>query len=312
MRRVLTVAAIALLALLAAGAIWLNDQLTTLEAETVTEDVHVLFGAGGNVGILATEAGAVIVDTLTFRMQGELVREQAEDLGGGPVQVVLNTHYHQDHSHGNLAFAGGTRFVAATRTPLYMRHFDGDYWAGSEDRMPNELVSDVREIAIGDKTIRAHHLGAGHTGGDIVVLFVEDRVLHTGDLFVNGRYPFIDLPGGGTIPAWIETLDRVLALDFELVIPGHGPVGRREDIVGFQDFLREVWQVAEDAAARGLTLEEMLAEAALTTDAGWEPGGLPPLVVFEREDVLEIAYQEATGSVVAAQIPNDAGSATAR
>lgn len=303
MRRALTLSALFLVVGLAGGALWLHDRITTLEVETVTEDVSVLFGAGGNVGVLATGAGAVIVDTLTFRMQGERVREQAEQLGRGPVQAVLNTHYHLDHSHGNLAFAGGTRVVATARTLDYLKHFDADYWAeGGQDRMPNELVEEARELAIGEKTIRVEPLGPGHTGGDMVVLFVEDRVVHTGDLFVNGRYPFIDLPGGGSIPGWIAALDGLLALDFDRVIPGHGPVGTAADIEQFQGFLREVWAVAQDAAARGQSVDEMLAQASLESDAAYEVGGLPPFVVFEREDVLRIAWEEATGSVVAEAI----------
>lgn len=304
MRRGLSVAVIVILAIVGASTVWLRERLTTIETQAVTEDVHVLFGAGGNVGVLATRDGAVIVDTLTFRFQGERVREQAERLGRGPVQVLLNTHYHRDHTHGNLAFAGGTRIVAATRTLDYLRHFDPDYWQKeASERLPNELVTDVHEMRVGGKTVRSHHLGPGHTGGDLVVLFVEDRVVHTGDLLFNGRYPRIDLAAGGTIPGWIETLDRVLALDFDHVIPGHGPVAGREAIEQFQGFLREVWSVGQRAAAEGASLDEMLDAASLETDAGYEPGGLPPFVVFERDDVLRQAWEEATGSVMAADVP---------
>ncbi|MBW2267155.1 MAG: MBL fold metallo-hydrolase [Deltaproteobacteria bacterium] len=304
MRRVVVRVALAVVAVSAIGTLWLYDRITALEVEQITGDVHVLFGAGGNVGVLATGAGAVIVDTLTFRSQGVRVRERAEELGRGPVQAVLNTHYHQDHTHGNLGFAAGTRIVAAARTLDYLRHFDAAYWEeGAEEMLPNELVSDVHELSIGSKTVRSFHLGRGHTGGDLVVLFVEDRVLHSGDLLFNGLYPLVDLEGGGSLAAWIETLDRVLELDFDHVIPGHGPVAGREAIEGFQRFLLEVWRVGQAAAAQGLSLDEMLAGASLTSDAGYAPGGLPPFVVFERDDVLRQAWEEATGSVVALDVP---------
>ena len=304
MRRVLAGVAFAVIAVFAIGAIWLHDLITGLEVEQVTEDVHVLFGAGGNVAVLATGAGAVIVDTLTFRVQGVRVRERAEELGRGPVQAVLNTHYHQDHTHGNPGFAAGTRIVAAARTLDYLRHFDAAYWHdGAEEMLPNQLVSDVFELSIGSKTVRSHYLGRGHTGGDLVVLFVEDRVLHTGDLLFNARYPRIDFEAGGSIPAWIATLDRVLELEFEHVIPGHGPVAGREAIESFQLFLEEVWQVGQAAAAQGLSLDEMLADASLGSDVGYAPGGLPPFVVLERDDVLRQAWNEATGSVVAVEVP---------
>jgi glyoxylase-like metal-dependent hydrolase (beta-lactamase superfamily II) len=285
MRRILAGVAVTLLVVFGLVAVWIHDLTTSLVAERVTDDVHVLFGAGGNVGVLAT-------------------RERAEELGHGPVQALLNTHHHLDHTHGNPAFAPGMRIVAAERALDYLKHFDADYWTdGAEERLPNELVSDVSELSIGNKTIRAHHLGRGHTGGDLVVLFVEDRVVHTGDLFFHARYPRIDLEAGGSVPAWIATLDRVLELEFDRVIPGHGAVTDRSAVEGFQRFLSEVWQVAQSAAAQGLTQEEMLATASLTSDAGYAPGGLPPFVTFERDDVLRQAWDEATGSVSALEVP---------
>lgn len=304
MRRVLAGLTLAAIAVCGIAAIWLHDRITSLEVEQVTEDVHVLFGAGGNVAVLATADGAVIVDTLTLRMQGVRVREQAEKLGRGPVQALFNTHYHQDHTHGNLGFAAGSRIVATARTLDYLRHFDAEYWEGAASGMlPNELVSDASELRVGGKTIRVHHFGPGHTGGDLVVLFVEDRVVHTGDLLFNGRYPRIDHAGGGSIPAWITALDAMLELDFDRVIPGHGPTGGRESIEGFRAFLAEIWQVARDAAAGGLTAGEMLAGAKLKSDAGYLPGGMPPFVSIDRDDVLRQAWQEATGSVVAVDVP---------
>lgn len=304
MRRIFVGTALAVVAVGAIGALWFHDLTTSLEAEQVTDDVHVLFGAGGNVGVLATDAGAVVVDSLTFRAQGVRIRESAEKLGRGPVQVLLNTHYHQDHTHGNTGFAAGMRIVATDRSLGYLQHFDAAYWTdGAEAMLPNELVSDVAELSIGEKTIRAHHLGRGHTGGDLVVLFVEDRVVHTGDLLFHSQYPRIDHEAGGSIAAWIATLDRVLELEFDHVIPGHGPVTDRSGIEGFQAFLSEVWQVGQAAAAAGQTQDEMLASASLSSDAGYRPGGLPPFITFEREDVLRQAWDEATGSVVAEDVP---------
>jgi cyclase len=304
MRRILAGAVLVVVVAASLGALWLHGRLTTLTSEQVNQDVHVIFGAGGNVGVLATSAGAVIVDTLTFRFQGERVRERAEELGGGPVQVVLNTHYHMDHTHGNTGFAAGTRIVATQRTLDYLRFFDAEYWDGAaEETLPNDLVSGAHELRIGGKTIRSFHPGKGHTGGDLVVLFVEDRVLHAGDLLFNGRYPRVDLEGGGSLPAWIATLDRVLELDFDRVIPGHGPVAGREAIVAFQRFLAEVWEVGQRAAQQGLGLEETLAQTELSEDAGYELGGLPPFRVLDRDGVITRAWEEATGSAGPAEVP---------
>ena len=141
------------------------------------------------------------------------------------------------------------------------------------------------------------HLGRGHTSGDLVVLFVEDRVLHLGDLFFNGRYPNIDLEAGGSVQEWIATLDRVLALDFDQVIPGHGPVTDREGIRRFQAFLRELWTQAEAAARDGKSLEETLAAVQLTEDAGYEAIRVPFVLKLDRPFVIRRAWEEATGAV---------------
>jgi len=125
-------------------------------------------------------------------------------------------------------------------------------------------------------------------------------VVHVGDLFFHGRYPRIDLEGGGSLAAWIESLDRVLELEFDLVIPGHGPVADRAALVAFQDFLRELWQVASQAAADGRSLEDTVATARLTRDAGFGSMHIPFVVHIDRESVLGEAWREATRGAAAA------------
>jgi glyoxylase-like metal-dependent hydrolase (beta-lactamase superfamily II) len=298
-------------ALAAAGAAVVGvGELTAFDVEPVTPDVHVVYGQGGNVAILATRSGAVVVDTMCFRMQGEQIRELAEELGGGPVQTVINTHYHWDHSHGNPGFAVGTRIVATERTLQYMKHFDAGYWrGGAAGTLPNDTLEAEGTIAIGGKTIRLLHPGRGHTGGDLVALFVEDRVVHLGDLFFNSLYPNVDLEAGGSVREWDATLDRVLALDFDAVIPGHGRVTDREGLKGFQRFLRELWQVAERAAREGRSLEETQATAGPLSDAGYAPISIPFVVKLDRDFAIRRAWEEATGSVRPAALPGQAGGA---
>lgn len=305
MRRVLVRIALVLVGLLAIGAIYAYQQVTSLEVERVTDDVHVLFGVGGNVGVIATERGAVIVDSMTFRMQGAQIREAAEKVGRGPTQAIINTHYHRDHTHGNPAFAAGTKVWATQRTRDYLLHFDAPYWeGGASGTLPNQTVADAHDLLVGGKTIRLQHLGRGHTGGDLVVLFVEDRVLHAGDLFFNGRYPRVDLEAGGSLREWDATLDRVLALDFDRVIPGHGPVSDREGLRAFQRFLRELWSLAEQGAREGKSLAETQALPGLTADAGYHQAiGIPHVFKIDREFVIRQAWEEATGSVGAEQVP---------
>lgn len=304
MRRILAVTLGLVVVALGGLAVYVYTGVQSLEIRAVTSDVHMLLGWGGNVTVLRSERGAVVVDTMTFRMQGERIREAAEELAGGPVQSVINTHYHSDHTHGNPGFAPGTHVVATARTLEHLRTFDAGSWQGeSAGTLPNDTFHDVHEMSLGDKTVRSYHPGRGHTDGDLVTLLVEDRVLVMGDLLFQGRYPNIDLEAGGSVREWIATLDRVLELDFDHVVPGHGPLTDAGGIRAFQAFLRELWQLASDAAAAGLSLEETLAQARLTRDEGFETIAVPLLFRLDRDFVVQRAWQEATGVGGAAEAP---------
>jgi glyoxylase-like metal-dependent hydrolase (beta-lactamase superfamily II) len=286
------------------AAVYLYQRISSLDAVAVTDDVHMIEGLGGNVGVLATGDGAIVVDTMTFRLQGRRIRDLAERLGRGPTQAVINTHYHTDHTHGNPAFASGMRVVATERTLGYLHATDADYWSGTAaGTLPNETFEERHELRIGGKTIRLVHPGRGHTNGDLVALFVEDRVVHTGDLFFNGRYPNIDLEAGGSVAEWAASIDRVLELDFDHVIPGHGPVSDREGLRGFQRFIRQLAAVGAEAARSGASLDETRASAALDADTGYEVLAIPFVMRLDRDFAIRRAWEEATGRFEPIRLP---------
>ncbi len=309
MGRKLGVIAAVLIALAGMLAIYTYDRVTQLEPVAVTNSVHVIYGVGGNVAVLRTAGGAVVVDTMAFPLQGRRIRDLAERLGGGPAQAIFNTHYHADHSHGNPAWPAGMRIVATQRTRAYLERFDSEFWEGSAaESAPNDLVVDSHELRIGGKTIRSYHMGRGHTGGDLVVLFVEDRVLHAGDLFFNRLYPNIDLEAGGSVKEWAATLERVLALEFDHVIPGHGPVTDRAGLLEFQRFIAEIAAYANASAEAGMNLEETLAAADLEHDEAFEEMAIPFLFKFDRNFAIRRAWEEARGIVTPVTLPISAPS----
>jgi glyoxylase-like metal-dependent hydrolase (beta-lactamase superfamily II) len=285
-----------LLLLAGIGAIWVYQQISSLEVARVTDDLHVIYGFGSNVGVLETSEGSVVVDTMTFALQGREVREHAEELAG-PVRAIVNTHYHLDHTHGNPAFAPGTAVVSTAKTRAYLDALDADYWQGdAAGTLPNQTFEDEHVLSLGGKTVRLLHLGRGHTDGDLVVHFVEDRVVHTGDLFFNGRYPNIDLEAGGSVREWSATIDRILALDFEHVIPGHGPVTDADGLRDFQRFMQQLGDISREAQQSGKSLEETLSSAVLDADAGYDVMAIPFVMRLDREFVVERAWQEGTGN----------------
>ncbi len=299
MRTSIVLAGAALVALAGAfAASWFRDAATALQVREITPDLHLLSNDfGGNVAVLRTGVGSVVVDTMTFGLQGEVIQRLALELTGEPVTTIINSHYHLDHTHGNPAFPAGTRVLATERSLHHLRQRDAGTFSDAAARLlPNETIAGERELALGDKTLRLLHPGRGHTDGDLVVLFVEDRALHAGDLFFNRLYPNIDLEAGGSVVAWGDTLDRLLALPFDHVIPGHGKLADAEGLRQFQAFIRQLAEVGSYAASIDATLADTLVNARLNEDAGYQPMRIAPLFSLDRDFVIKRAWEEATGN----------------
>ena len=291
------------LAVLFAG--YLFIQVRNIDVEQLSEDLWVLRGLGGNTAVLKTSAGAVVVDTMTFGIQGSRIMAVAEELTGSAPTLIINTHYHFDHTHGNPAFPQGTRVIATERTKLYLQTLDAEAWQGEAAAlMPNETFADSHTLSYGGKTIELIHPGNGHTNGDLVVLFQDERVIHLGDLMFNKHYPNIDLEAGGTVQAWPATLDAVLALDFDRVIPGHGATTDANGLRQFQAFIRQLGDIARTASAEDWDLVKMQSTDLLTEDAGYEPVTFVIPLGLDRNFVLTRAWEEVTGNFNTGQIIN--------
>lgn len=272
-------------------------QLRTIEVERLSDDLWVLRGLGGNTAVLRTDAGAVVVDTMTLPLQGRRIRELARVLTGADTVLIINTHYHIDHTHGNPAFEAGTRVLSTERTLSHLQALDADFWQGEAARLlPTETFSDRMTLSIGGKTIELIHPGAGHTDGDLVVLFTDEGVLHTGDLMFNRYYPNIDLEAGGSIQRWVPTLENMLQLDFTRVIPGHGETTDRAGLRQFLALIAQLAEIGNSAAEKNLSLEQTLATDQLTADEGYRRIRLIIPLPMDREFVITRAWEEATGN----------------
>ena len=272
-------------------------QIRTIEVERLSDDLYVLRGFGGNTAVLRTDAGTVVVDTMSLPAQGGWIRELAKELTGADTVLLINTHYHLDHTHGNPAFEPGTRILSTERTLSHLHALDADFWTGDTAKLlPNETFSERQTLHIGGKTIELVHPGPGHTDGDLVVIFADENVIHMGDLAFKDHYPNIDLEAGGTVRGWPATLDNVLALDFDRVIPGHGLTTDRQGIRQFQTFLSELAEIGRQAAEQGISLEDTRATDQLTSDAGYEPIRFIISLGLDRQFVLQRAWEEATGN----------------
>ena len=256
--------------LLLLGALWTawtqQRPAQPLELEQVKGRLHVLKGSGGNVGVLVTEEGVVLVDDKFERNAPEILAK-VQTLTDKPVRYVLNTHHHGDHSGGNAALQAQGVEVAAhenARANLVRNNQTG---------APHLSFEEQLNLHLGGVEVRALYFGASHTNGDSVIFFPQLRAIHTGDMFVRGA-PFVDYGNGGSALDWDETLNDVLQLEFDTVIPGHGPVGTRDDLIQWKDDFETYRQRIGDLSRAGKKPEDAQTELDLSDIAGWSVGGL--------------------------------------
>jgi len=229
--------------------LWLQAQQAPkqpIAVQKVTDNLWVLMtNSSGNVAVYPTSEGVLLVDD-KFDQDGPEILAKVKAISDKPIKYILNTHQHGDHTGGNA--------FMMTNTPaeiLIHKNARANMVAGKQPGLPQITYADEAQVFLGGKEVSAHHYGRGHTNGDAVILFPGERVLHTGDLFVNGSAPFIDYSAKGSIVEWDKTLDRVLALDFDIVIPGHGPVAKKADLVKWRASIAELRSRAKTACAGG-------------------------------------------------------------
>lgn len=234
-----------------------------LKTIKVAEGLHILEGAGGNVAVLTTSEGTLLIDD-KFAPNVPQILEAAKSLSSQPVRYVLNTHHHGDHTGGNAG-------VAAKELVEIIAHENAraNMIRGKQPGVPRVAYQSAVSVTLGGIEVRAIHLGRGHTNGDAVILIPSLRVLHAGDLFsVPG--PMIDYANGGSGREWIKTLDAILTLDFDTVIPGHGPVSKRSDVVAFRAKVAKMISDMEALRSKGLSKEDAV-KAFDVKATGWEP-----------------------------------------
>ena len=224
-----------------------QQQRPPLTMEKVTDNLYVIIGNGGNVAVMPTSEGVLVVDD-KFAQDAPEIMAKIKTVSDKPVRYVLNTHQHGDHTGGNVAM------LAAHAEIIINKNARANMVAGNMPGLPNVTFSDETQVFLGGKEVDAHYVGRGHTNGDAVIYFPSERVLHTGDLFVNGGgAPFIDYSAKGSLVEWDTTLEKALQYDFDKVIPGHGAVGTKSDLVNWRKSLALLRTKARAACSAGGT-----------------------------------------------------------
>jgi glyoxylase-like metal-dependent hydrolase (beta-lactamase superfamily II) len=242
-----------------------------LLASPVQGGVSVIGGEGGNIGVLTGPDGTVLVDSKFARLATP-VRGAVKALGGGDPAWLINTHFHFDHTDGNAGFARtGARIVAHTTVRRRLAEgstipaFSMVTPPAPPEALPLISFDTALQLQLDGQTIELRHLPAAHTDGDVVVQFRQANVIHAGDVWFNGMYPFIDTLNGGTLAGAIAGVDQVLELaaDDTRIIPGHGPVGSKADLQAYRTMLATAQQRLTALKQQGLAVETVVAAAPL-------------------------------------------------
>jgi cyclase len=262
MRPIKAMLATAMLALTIPAAAQQNFDAVEVRTETVAPNIAVIFGAGGNIGVTWGPDGTVVIDDqyapLTPRIEAAIAA-----LGATPARFLINTHWHGDHTGGNENFGRrGTIIMAHERRPGANGAPDRVTPASPAVALPILTWHDGIGLHLNGGEVRTIHAPHAHTDGDSIVHFRTANVIHMGDLFFHQvTLPFIDVSSGGDARGMLAAADAALALADEttVIIPGHGPVARRADLVAYRDMLAEVIGVVTREKAAGRTLPEIIA-----------------------------------------------------
>jgi cyclase len=264
-------------ALFIAAAAYGQRDFSTVEvkATKVAGSVYVLTGAGGNIGVSVGDDGIVIVDD-QYAPLAPKIEAALKTISDKPLRFILNTHYHGDHTGGNEHFGKTAPIVAhenvRKRLASSTTRLGQTTPAAPKGALPVLTFNDSVTIHLNGEDVRAVHMPHGHTDGDSIIWFTKSNVVHMGDDFFNGLFPFVDQENGGSVRGLMANLDKVINVlpDDAKVIPGHGALSDKAGLRKYRDMLGATWTAVENGVGAGKSLDQLKADKVL---AGWESWG---------------------------------------
>ena len=259
----------------------------------VAKGVYMLVGSGGNIGLSVGQDGAFLIDDQYAPLTDKIIKAISA-VTDKPIRFIVNTHWHMDHTGGNENIGKGGAIIVAhdnVRKRLakgqFMKAFNVNIPPSPPKALPVITFADSVTFYWNHETLEVWHPQPAHTDGDAVIYFKSANVVHVGDLFFNGIYPFIDAGSGGSLKGVIAGVDEVLGRidDNTKVIPGHGPLGGKTDLQAYRDMLATVHARMTKLMKAGKNVDEIVAaKPTADFDAKWGGGFLNP------DQWVQIAY----------------------
>jgi len=280
----LTILRVAFVGLFLLGAVWATQERdfskVEIKATNVRGNVYMLEGSGGNIGVCVGDDGILIVDS-QFAPLAEKIRAALKQLNSGNLRFLLNTHWHGDHTGGNPIFGKEATIIAHTnvRQRLMTEQKRGDRVTppAPKEAWPVIAVESSLIVHFNGEEIKVMHFPNGHTDGDCVIFFTKANVVHMGDDFFAGRFPFVDLGSGGDVEGLAKNIAAVIAqLPPEVkIIPGHGPISTLEDMKNYHRMLVETVAVVRQGIAAKKSLDELKTAGFAEEWKSWGGGFIP-------------------------------------
>lgn len=254
-----------------------------IKATKVSGNVHMLEGAGGNIGVSVGPDGILIVDD-QFAPLADKIRAALKTLGEGKLRFILNTHWHGDHTGGNVAFGPEAPIIAHDNvrkrlsTEQRVEFFKQTYPAAPKEALPVITFDHSLSVHFNGEEIRAIRYPNGHTDGDSVIFFTTSNVVHLGDNFFAGRFPFVDVDNGGNVVGLARNIGEIITKipDGAKLIPGHGPLSTIDDLKLYHRMLLETTDVVRKKLAAGKTLDQIKSEGFAEEWKSWGTGFIKP------------------------------------
>jgi glyoxylase-like metal-dependent hydrolase (beta-lactamase superfamily II) len=233
-----------------------------IKATQVRGNIYMLEGRGGNIGVSVGPDGILIIDD-QFAPLADKIRAALGKLGEGKLKFILNTHFHGDHTGGNVEFGPEAPIIAHTnvrkRLSTSQEMFGRTVEPLPKEGLPVITFDDALSIHFNDEEIKAVHFPGGHTDGDIVVFFTKSNVVHMGDDLFSGMFPFVDFDHGGNVLGLTRNIEKImkdLPADVK-IIPGHGPLSTLDDLKKFHHMLVETTKIVDAGMRGGKSLEDI-------------------------------------------------------